>query len=256
MFICYLLYASILLHVISNAHDINVNELSEKCAKLAAISYCTFNKLSNYHIINSESCVLDTILYNSTVDANGFICHDDLYIYTVLRGSTSIQDWKNDMNIKLVNYDKCANCLVHEGFCTYAMSIQHQIISVLRKYPNHKQVFTGHSLGASVLLNSLEFERPIVVTFGSPRIGNIDFAEYASSYLTSRTFRYTHNKDVVPHLPTIRFMHILNEMFEDETGHIKICNGYEDTTCANQYAIIDTNTADHMLYLNTSMECP
>ena len=44
--------------------------------------------------------------------------------------------------------------------------------------------------------------------FGSPRVGNTAFAEWASSYLTDRN-RVTHYKDMVPHVPMHeRFTHI------------------------------------------------
>ena len=44
--------------------------------------------------------------------------------------------------------------------------------------------------------------------FGSPRVGNTAFAEWASTYLTDRN-RITHYKDMVPHVPMHeRFTHI------------------------------------------------
>ena len=89
--------------------------------------------------------------------------------------------------------------------------------------------------------------------FGSPRVGNTKFAEYASNTLTDRN-RVTHYKDMVPHVPMHeRFTHISGEYYEDQDHSLKACSGYEDGSCSYQWHI--TNIDDHMNYLQLYMGC-
>jgi hypothetical protein len=88
--------------------------------------------------------------------------------------------------------------------------------------------------------------------FGSPRVGNTAFANYASAKIEDHN-RNTHYKDMVPHVPMHeRFTHISGEWYEDSTG-LKECSGLEDATCAYQWNL--TNIDDHMNYLGLYMGC-
>ena len=83
-----------------------------------------------------------------------------------------------------------------------------------QQYPSATIVTTGHSLGAAVStllsIDILELNLgPVVMyNYGSPRIGNVYFAEYASNQISVHN-RITHLRDIVPHLPwSRRFTHI------------------------------------------------
>ena len=89
--------------------------------------------------------------------------------------------------------------------------------------------------------------------FGSPRVGNTKFADWASDYLTDRN-RVTHYKDMVPHVPMHeRFTHISGEWYEEKDHSLHECSGKEDDHCSYQWHI--TNIDDHMHYLNLYMGC-
>jgi hypothetical protein len=91
--------------------------------------------------------------------------------------------------------------------------------------------------------------------FGSPRVGNDEFAAWASTYLTDRN-RITYYKDNVPHLPSdVRFRHISGEWYEDENHVIHPCVGYEDPTCAEKFLLVETNMDYHSTYLSLDMSC-
>ncbi len=88
--------------------------------------------------------------------------------------------------------------------------------------------------------------------FGSPRVGNTDFANFASAKLGDRN-RNTHHKDMVPHVPMHeRFTHISGEWYETDAG-LKECVGLEDDSCSYQWHI--TSIDDHMNYLGLYMGC-
>lgn len=188
----------------------------------------------------------------------GFIgvMEDQQSIYVVFRGSTSTRDWINNIDTILTPYPNCSKFEVHAGFYHAEQSIQQAMVEEVRalrqQNPQYKVVVTGHSLGgalstlAALTLTSLNTSITLI-NFGSPRVGNRDFAEFASSTIKNR-FRLTHYRDVVPHLPwTERFVHISGEWYEDQHGMLHPCEGYEDEHCAYQWYYLTIE--DHLYYL-------
>jgi predicted lipase len=88
--------------------------------------------------------------------------------------------------------------------------------------------------------------------FGSPRVGNTAFANYASAKIVDRN-RNTHYKDMVPHVPMHeRFTHHSGEWYEDPQG-MHQCVGLEDPNCSYQWSF--TSVDDHLLYLGLHVGC-
>ena len=225
--------------------------------QLSANAYC-----DSFATIYDRSEILgytiDTMFSLSEYDTNGYIVHNDEETITVLRGSHSTQNWIDDFDLRLIDYPLCNDCKVHEGFYNYAMAGMEIVNRTLAQYPDHKHIFAGHSLGSSVifLANEMRYEYNLdtyVYTFGSPRVGNEDFAMFTNKLQENRSYRYTHYQDVVPHVPTVaRFMHYNKEYYEDVLGNItNNCDG----NCSEQFDIRSTNVDDHMWYLNYYMGC-
>jgi len=159
---------------------------------------------------------------------------------------------------------------VHNGFYKTTISLKekilHDIKPLLTQYSDI--VVTGHSYGAAIstlvaveLINNNIGAR--VYNFGQPRIGNTELSKYVTKVL-KEYWRFTHNKDMVPHVPMISFgyYHSCGEIFQyGEIYDIKklvICSktDCEDPSCSDQYALSETNVDDHMTYLGINMECP
>uniref|UniRef100_A0A1I7ZCH7 Lipase_3 domain-containing protein n=1 Tax=Steinernema glaseri TaxID=37863 RepID=A0A1I7ZCH7_9BILA len=77
---------------------------------------------------------------------------------------------------------------------------------------DYSVIFTGHSLGGAlasiaamrcVLDGRRTTEQVKLVTFGQPRVGNVDFA-MKHDELVPYSFRVVHRLDVVPHLPACK----------------------------------------------------
>uniref|UniRef100_A0A0K0FBZ5 Lipase_3 domain-containing protein n=1 Tax=Strongyloides venezuelensis TaxID=75913 RepID=A0A0K0FBZ5_STRVS len=89
------------------------------------------------------------------------------------------------------------------------------LVSLKKKYPKKKVLFTGHSLGGAVasLASALFVHQnkhifgednlkndTILITFGQPRVGNYVFSLQHDS-LVPNSWRIIHRYDLVPHIP-------------------------------------------------------
>lgn len=241
---------------------------------LSAAAYCETNTYMT-HVFKGYSTgfVVTDIIDDPSEDVQGYIGYmtSQSSIYVVFRGSTSIADWANNLDAVLTSYSRCSGCEVHAGFYKAEQAninyIIERVSSLKKQYPDYTVVVTGHSLGAAMatltsldLLAQTSIIKPTstsaqglrLFNFGSPRVGNTNFAEYASNAIVDR-HRNTHYKDMVPHVPMhARFTHISGEWYEDSTG-LHECVGYEDSNCSYQWHI--TNIDDHMHYLGLYLGC-
>ena len=95
-----------------------------------------------------------------------------------------------------------------------------------------------------------------VYTFGQPRVGNAAFAAFYNKHSdTHVTWRITHHRDIVPHLPErlFGFRHEATEVFygndEPAGGSYRVCDGSgEDPQGANQYYLTGISVWDHLHY--------
>jgi len=142
--------------------------------------------------------------------------------------------------------------------------------------PSYTVVVTGHSLGAAVATIAGAYLRSIGIscdlyTYGSPRVGNEDFAKYVSSTSQGSTSRITHFNDPVPHLPTggnlawlTSYYHTTPEYFlYDGTAttnnyvisDIKVCTAFNDLSCAESIHLLDWDVEAHGHYFQTISAC-
>ena len=101
------------------------------------------------------------------------------------RGTRNIKNWVfTNANIDMEKYG-CKGCKVHEGFRNLYLGMKEQIILYVRSlkafYSDALIVVTGHSLGgAMATLAAYDLRKlfmPIeLINFGSPRVGNKEFA--------------------------------------------------------------------------------
>nr|POE51643.1 lipase a [Quercus suber] len=156
---------------------------------------------------------------------------------------------------------KCLNCTVHMGFQTSWRNTRDVIFSDLQKqlalYPHYRLHLIGHSLGGAVAaLAGLDFQArgwdPTVTTFGEPRIGNENLAEYLDQRFdlsrsmwstrndtASRYRRVTHVDDPIPLLPLSEWgyamhageIHISKPSLSPDVADLYHCQGDGDQTC-------------------------
>jgi hypothetical protein len=242
---------------------------------LAGAAYCGKDKYSTMVLTGpAKGFVVSGIIYDKPTDLEGFIGYLDSTksIHIALRGSSSILNWLDDFEVRQVPYktwSDCENeCKVHNGFYKAALGLSNDTISQVKllqvSNPTYKIYINSHSLGALVSdLLSMELLKEQIETniygYGKPRVGNKAYAEFVNSKNTEH-YRFTHNKDIVPHVPPIKglgYYHSCQEIYEDETGEIKLCSQTkcEDKTCGNQYSLSQTNINDHYYYLGHRVNC-
>ena len=121
-----------------------------------------------------------------------------------------------------------------------------------------------NSYGAStVQLLAMELEKKgikvEIYNYGQPRVGDAKYADFVNTVIEDY-WRFTHNRDIVPHVPPTTgfgYLHSCREVFEDENGILNLCSetDCEDSKCANKYSLTQTNTDDHSYYLGRRIDC-
>jgi len=258
--------------LLSNAYKYDINE-AERSVYLSGAAYCGKDNYKSMKLTGpARGFVVEDILYDIKTDLQGYVGYMKDYkrIYVVLRGSSSIMNWLDNFEIKLVDYTtfpEC-RCKVHNGFYKSALGVKNKMITSVKllksRFPTYNVVVTGHSYGASCgQLLAMELEKiginVEVYDFGQPRVGNEMYADFVNTKINNH-WRFVHNKDMVPHVPPMEglgYLHSCREVFEDIDGFLKTCSeiNCEDSTCANQYKLSQTNTDDHSYYLGHRVSC-
>ena len=241
--------------------------------ELSGASYCQNASIASWSCIpcgrSKQSVVSNKVFYDKRTGARGFAgafsdASGTTMIVFSFRGSEGLNNWLENLHFAKTDHNmSCAGCKVHSGFydCWKALK-DHGIVVELRRliatYPSAKVFMTGHSLGAAIAMLAayeLQYEFKIPVdgawTFGQPRVGNQAFRDFYNDNSPRVTWRLTHWRDPVPHVPlkSMGFSHIGNEVWYNEdfsTG--KVCDGSgEDPTCSNSLDF-ETSVYDHLHY--------
>lgn len=239
---------------------------------LSAAAYCGKDKYKSMSLTGpATGFLVKETIYDLKSDLQGYIgvlpSHKTTYV--VFRGSSSINNWIEDLSIKMVPYQTFSECRcnVHKGFYESALNVIGQVVktidNLLHSY-GYPIIVTGHSYGAAISqLIAMELSarniESSVYNFGQPRIGDIDYSTFVNSYIKT-IWRVTHNRDIVPHIPfstALNYYHSCREAFENENGDVILCSSTncEDKTCSQQYSLGETNTEDHEIYLGHNMDC-
>jgi len=165
---------------------------------------------------------------NAENDIKGFIATDEKKqeIVIAFHGSeTSMDFWDGDKanmaEFTIPDVTPPEGVLVHSGFhnawLSVASNVTSQIKTTLEENPGFSIVTTGHSLGgACASLAGITFKNTFstsivrIYTYGQPRTGNSEYAQWVNSGISSdNLFRSVNTVDPVPHLPntTLKYVH-------------------------------------------------
>jgi triacylglycerol lipase len=164
---------------------------------------------------------IGTIMYQG--NTIGVVCTQGETCFVAFRGTSTKQEWEEDLNFELTNYgmgllkETCAMCTVgkkdneeqvHSGFFTIYKEIRAQLVEYLRQ-PSQSctaLLIGGHSLGGALgtfMMTDPELGFPtnqrFFYGFGTPRVGNVAYTEHLNR--VGKYFRLVNTDDVVNNLP-------------------------------------------------------
>lgn len=163
-------------------------------------------------------------------DTQGFLARNDSIILAAFRGTEpkALADWLTDIDIRLV---AGPGGMVHQGFLGALFDVWWEFraaLDSLREPARPRTLWlTGHSLGAALATLAtaklrLEDDQPVagLYTFGSPRVGNGDFASRLDVEFRPQAFRFVNNRDVVTRIPPrlVGYRHLGTESYFDAGG--------------------------------------
>lgn len=244
--------------------------------ELTEAAYC-LESVKNRAAYKLPSGAITThVIEQASSGGRALVGYDDFdnTIFVSYRGSSNLRNWiENAKFVKTKPYSSLPEVEVEQGFLDWYGDLNKAgLLAAVEEaratYGTNKLKITGHSAGAAcatLLATDIgmgnvltKFALQKATTFGSPRVGNAQFAALYES-LDVPTTRVTHYRDIVPHLPmesAMHFQHVSTEVFYDEdNANYKVCDGSgEDPTCSNSCAPIHcTSTADHLYYLNITL---
>jgi len=151
---------------------------------------------------------------HAALEPFGFVLESDNAAILAFRGTGSAVDWATDFIARQTPFDLVRNGgQTHQGFTDIYLSARGQIVELLDRLPEGKPLFiTGHSLGGALAaLAALDIAanrknaRPLVYTYGAPRVGDPKFVR-AYNRSVPVSFRVQNEFDVVPHLPPLIYL--------------------------------------------------
>lgn len=180
---------------------------ARKCLVTAAVGAIGFGRLEWF----SRTRML--------LDAQAFAAIDaERHAIVAFRGTSSFNDFLTDIWFGLERWDGAGR--VHSGFWRSLEMILEEVRAWLKSVEYARLTITGHSLGAAMatLLATLE-PKARLVTFGSPRVGDADFA----AALEGRDVRrYVDTIDAVTGMPPplLSSHHVGAPHYIDRTGAV------------------------------------
>jgi hypothetical protein len=256
----------------------NATFFSPERARIFALfsqaAYCSAPSLTAWNCTPCEQPEIagfsvSRIVLGTKSQTQAFVGSDANDIVVSFRGTDNLENWIKDLDFpRVTSYPKCPSCKVHAGFWSAWLELQTGVLAeveqLVRLKPGAKIFVTGHSLGAALAAlcaaelgassHSLGFPIEGVYTYGQPRVGDVAFQNF---YSTGEhvSWRVTHWRDIVPHLPfeSFGFHHTSTEVFySEDNSEWKICDGTgEDNTCADQFDLYSIE--DHRHYVNVSI---
>ncbi|KAI0217440.1 hypothetical protein L0F63_001368 [Massospora cicadina] len=159
---------------------------------------------------------------------------------------------------------------VHTGFKNIADAMAPEYVDLFRNllandtFKEYKLVVTGHSLGGAVaqlaairIQNDLglEWNKIRIVTYGQPRVGNLQFANWFNKQPVTMT-RVVNEDDLVPHMPPIftGYFHTHNEMYiRNNVSTVCSTKYLEDPNCS-LFRIFNLTPDDHSITWGLSLD--
>jgi len=146
------------------------------------------------------------------------VSHNYRRICVTFRGSESKKDWLYDFKVIKKQLDEGEK--VHSGFYGQLFEtesflvLKEEVNKQLSENPYYEVFISGHSLGGALstlfgyLLSKEIINHVTVVSFASPRVGNIKFKELFERKQNLTHIRIVNKRDVITATPMIGYHHV------------------------------------------------
>ncbi|KXN65445.1 alpha/beta-hydrolase, partial [Conidiobolus coronatus NRRL 28638] len=209
--------------------------------KFAGAAYCEQGSVLDWSCDNCNGYAdgsSEAVYFNDEeTNTAGYLAVNQAKHLIVLgyRGTQDIVNWIHNLDISLVDANlggQYSDAGFHSGFNTMTNALLKDstdaLQNALSKYPTFKVVFTGHSLGGALAALTafklaqakvIDWEKINLITYGQPRLGNLDFADFLNSQPWTST-RVTSYGDLVAISPgrTIGYAHNQYNMHINSDG--------------------------------------
>jgi hypothetical protein len=145
-----------------------------------------------------------SLFHSEATDTTAFAAYHgtDALALIAFRGTRPdvFEDFITDVKFRLIDWPESGG-RVHEGFATAFRSLRPELDRWLKanKVAPRRVVFAGHSLGAALAtLSAAIWEPALLVTLGSPRVGN---SKFAASLKSANHIRLVDCCDLITDIP-------------------------------------------------------
>ncbi len=176
-------------------------------------------------------------IYCEDKHADIIVNHEKQNICVVFRGSKEAVDWRR--NLYFFRYKIKGGIAIHTGFCKQLFTgnlfiiMYTQLWRLIELYPTYDLFITGHSSGGAIatlfgyLISPELINKQIqIITFASPRIGNLAFQRDFYKRTNLKHWRITNEHDFVPKIPYFGFHHVGEQIYIKKRSCICCCKEY------------------------------
>jgi predicted lipase len=171
-----------------------------------------------YLLNNYPNGSINTFISNNNTDIQVGIVLNNNNITIVFRGTDTVTDWMYNCDFAK-RHIELSNIEIHKGFFDQLMSIYDELLNniniIMNKIPNLNIYITGHSAGgahATILAYLLKniYKNKIIklITFGSPKVGNLEWYNIFNNIENIIYYRITNEGDIVTQIPNINYYHV------------------------------------------------
>ncbi|KAK6025248.1 triacylglycerol lipase, partial [Ostertagia ostertagi] len=249
--------------------EIHRADYSDKFARtkmlpLAAAAYshwpqeCLENRFANATLIRQLNVTCGPFANNDVCSGFTAVVHGNKAIVISFRGTDTYLQLVAEADLS-VFHEKMkwssggyVSKYFYDGFMDlWNAGMRDDFIALRAKYPRYNVWVTGHSLGAALASLAASFiiandrvpsGRVKLVTFGQPRVGDHRYA-WVHDEQMAYSFRVTHWRDVVPHIPPENFLDYYHHASEAPNESDECSDGLLDTT----------SIQDHRHYFNVDV---
>ncbi|KXN65555.1 alpha/beta-hydrolase [Conidiobolus coronatus NRRL 28638] len=238
----------------------------------ASVAYCPLDTVVNWKCNTCDGSTRgtsDVVLFNNDVSetyAYLAVNHYHKIIVISFRGTDGLGDWMGNLKVSMTSLNlppPYQDAKVHRGFNTFVEGIvdelRYALSNALRMNPSYTVKFVGHSKGGAlasiaavkmVQYRVVTWNKVSIFTYGQPRTGNAEFANYINSQPVT-VLRVTAHADMVTVVPKLihSYQHYQYNLHMTSDGKTVLCDIFgEDPDCTNDFWVASLDA--HYTYFN------